>query len=293
VSGEPPRDPIRLRAGDAVAEIARRGAELRRLRLNGFELIRESDDIWPATSPILFPIVGWACDGSIRVDGKTYPMAVHGFAAAQLFELESAADDSLTLCLRDDAATRACFPFGFDLRLTYRLGMQSLSIELCVGNSGDRALPYACGLHPGFRWPFAGGAPEDYAIRFQKAEQGSVPVIAPGGLFSTERRAVPLDRDRLPLTPGLMAQEALCFLDVASQSLSFEKVGGPSLQIELDSFPHVALWSRPPSPFLCIEAWTGHGDPVGYTGELKDKPSVRLLMPGARARHGMTIRFAA
>jgi hypothetical protein len=36
-----------------------------------------------------------------------------------------------------------------------------------------------------------------------------------------------------------------------------------------------------------MEAWTGHSDPVGFTGELIDKPSMRLLAPGATAHHGV------
>ena len=65
---------------------------------------------------------------------------------------------------------------------------------------------------------------------------------------------------------------------------------GLRLRVDLEDFPHLALWARPPAPFLCIEAWTGHGDPVGFAGELADKPSMRLLPPGATARH--TARFS-
>ncbi|MFX7776555.1 hypothetical protein ABTJ98_21210, partial [Acinetobacter baumannii] len=50
-------------------------------------------------------------------------------------------------------------------------------------------------------------------------------------------------------------------------------------------FPHLALWSKPGAPYVSMEVWTGYGDPEGYTGELVDKPGMRLLAPGAKAGH--------
>jgi galactose mutarotase-like enzyme len=48
---------------------------------------------------------------------------------------------------------------------------------------------------------------------------------------------------------------------------------------------------RPGAPFLCLEAWTGYSDPEGFTGELKDKPGMRLLGAGETARHSATYSF--
>jgi galactose mutarotase-like enzyme len=56
--------------------------------------------------------------------------------------------------------------------------------------------------------------------------------------------------------------------------------------MELDNFPHIALWSRPGAPFLCLEAWTGHGDPEYFDGDIFAKPSMRLLNPFESARSG-------
>jgi hypothetical protein len=42
---------------------------------------------------------------------------------------------------------------------------------------------------------------------------------------------------------------------------------------------------------LCIEAWTGYGDPVGFDGALADKPSMIILPPGGARTHSATFRF--
>ena len=159
-----------------------------------------------------------------------------------------------------------------------------------MGNAGGRAMPYACGLHPGLRWPFAGGRAEEYDILFDEAEVPTVPVITPGGLFAADTRPVPLDGRRMPLSPELMAREALCFLHARSRGISFRHRDGATLRVELEDFPHIALWSRPPGRFLSIEAWTGHGDAVDADGDLFAKPTMRHLAPGATATHAA--RFA-
>jgi len=132
------------------------------------------------------------------------------------------------------------------------------------------------------------GAEGPHFVRFDQAEKPEVPMIAPGGLFSTQTRKIPLQGRELALTPDLF-EEALCFLDARSAGLDFfarHEAGEekPRLRMELENFPHIALWSRPGAPFLCLEAWTGHGDPQNFEGDIFAKPSMRALNPGENAR---------
>ena len=200
-------------------------------------------------------------------------------------------DDHVRLRLRDTAATRALYPFAFTFDVAYRLTPDALHATLEVTNDDTRALPYSCGLHPGFSWPFAGGDPATYRVIFDDVEKGDVPVITADGLFAAAKRAVPIDRCVLPLAPALFAREALCFLDARSRGLTFAAPDGRAIRIETTNFPHVALWSRPGASFLAIEAWTGHGDPEGFDGDLFAKPSMLVLDPAARARHEVSYRF--
>jgi galactose mutarotase-like enzyme len=290
--GDPPS--VELSAGASRAMIALRGAELTRWRVAGREMIWTPDAaVWADSAPILFPVVGWTREGQARVDGVAYPLGLHGFARACAFAVESRSADRVVLILRATEETRALYPFAFALRVEYALEDAALAVALSVENTGSAPMPYACGLHPGFRWPFDGGAAPDYRIVFDAPESPRVPIIAPGGLFSHETRPVPIDGRELALAHDLFAREALCLIDARSAGLTFERRGGAALRVDLDDFPHLALWSRVGAPFLSIEAWTGHGDPVGFTGELRDKPSMRLLPPGARARHAARFAFAA
>ncbi len=176
--------------------------------------------------------------------------------------------------------------------MEYRLTPTALAVAMSVRNTGAEPMPYAIGLHPGFCWPIAGSAFQ-HAIVFELPERSEVPVIAPGGLFSVARRTVPLEGSILRLDADLFANEALCFLDVASRKLLYDNGAGQGLSISLENFPHLALWARPPAPFLAIEAWTGHGDPENFDGDLFEKPSMIILPPGASGRHAVLYEYVS
>ena len=284
-------DLVRLSAGDDVLAISPRGAEAREWRAGGRDLLWPSDPaIWSQISPILFPVVGWLKDG-VRVAGRHYPLGLHGFAAAQVFTLESRKPSEARLVLADNEATRALYPFAFMFAVEYKLSPGELRIALEIENRGSGPAPYAVGLHPGFRWPFDGAGRDRCRVVFEKPENGEIPVIAPGGLISQRRRPIPIKGDVLDLTDELFAHDALCFLPPASRRLRFVGASGAVIEMALGDFPYAALWTRPGAPFLCMEAWTGYSDPEGFAGDVFQKPAIRALAPGERARHAATYRF--
>ena len=276
---------VELSMGEARATIALAGAEAMVWRVDGRDLLWPGDPaIWANISPILYPVVGWTRDGA-RVGGRHYALGLHGFARFESFAVEASGPDFARLVLRDNERTRALYPFAFKLAVNYQLGEDALDMALEVENPGSEAAPYACGLHPGFRWPLGESGRAGAFVRFEKPESGEVPAIAPGGLIGDATKPVPLAGRDLPLGDTLFANDAVCFLNCNSRSLTFRDASGASIAMEFPGFSHAALWTRPGAPFLCLEAWTGYSDPDGFAGELSDKPSMRMLAPGGRARH--------
>lgn len=284
---------VRLQNNVASAEIALRGAELRDWIVDGAPLIWSKDPaVWAETAPILFPVVGWTRGHRIIVDGASHPLGLHGFARTLDFEVIGQWPTHVGLCLRSSPETRALYPFDWSLKVDVELQDRSLAFRFAVTNDGGRVMPYACGFHPGFRWPFAGGSSEDYSILFGEREGSSVPMISPDGLFMRQERKVPLDGRSLDLSDALFSKEALCFLNARSRSVRFAHRSGTAIDMSVEDFPHLALWSRPGGRFLCIEAWTGHGDYVDADGDLFKKDSMRHLAPGQIARHAVTLSYS-
>ena len=285
-------DRIHIRSGASEAWIDAVGAEAVDWRVNGRRLLWSADPaIWARTAPILFPVVGRVRDGQIKVAGRAYPMPIHGFANSSLFGIVERNEDRVLLALADNAETRASFPFSFRLAVEYRITPDALAVSLTVSNTGEGGLPYATGWHPGFALPFSDTGRDRHVIEFETEEMASVPAITAAGLFSSKSRPIPLEGNRLPITDELMSREALCFLNARSRSVRLIAPDGVAISVDVENFPHLALWSRDAGPFLCIETWTGHGDPDGFDGDIFSKPSMRILPPGAQAVHSAVATF--
>ena len=256
---------VRLEIASSSATISKLGAEPREWLVEGQSLLWSGDPAWwGQRSPILFPVVGWTRNAEMRIKGKRYPLALHGFAAKEQFEL----------------------------LVEYRLDETKLTAKFMVHNRGKEPMPYALGLHPGFVLPLPGaGTGDPHRVVFGKGVSPEVPVIAPGGLISARRRSLPLEGGVLQLSPELFANDALCFLDAAATDLAFENGRGDAIAISAEAFPHMALWTKPGAPFLCIECWTGYSDPEGFEGDIFDKPSMRVLLPDEMARHAVTYEW--
>ncbi|MBV9052260.1 MAG: aldose 1-epimerase family protein [Hyphomicrobiales bacterium] len=278
-----------LESGSARAAISTLGAEPQDWRVAGNSLLWPGDSAWwPQQSPILFPVVGWTRNAEMLIKGKRYPLGLHGFASRQAFAVIRRSPESVTLRLSDNATTRALYPFAFALEVTYTLSPTTFTARFTVENPGAEPMPYALGLHPGFVFPLAGGSHQGHEVVFDERVSPNVPRIAPGGLIARSSRRIPLEGGRLRLSPELFSNDALCFFDAASTDLFYVNGRGQEVAVSVEDFPHIALWTKPGAPFLCIECWTGYSDPEDFDGEIFEKPSMRLLGAGASAQHGVT-----
>src|SRR3546814_13850077 len=76
---------------------------------------------------------------------------------------------------------------------------------------------------------------------------------------------------------------------LVSRSLTFGTPGGSQLAIAFPDMPMLGLWQKPGAPFLCIEPWQGHADPVGFSGDFREKPGIVNLESGAARAFSMDV----
>ena len=265
------------------ASIRTHGAELCRLQTgDGLDLLWNGDPaFWRGQSPVLFPVVGALKGGRLRHLGQSYPLGKHGFARDRAFRLVRLTAHSCTLRLRDDEATRAMYPFPFQLDLTFCVTGPELRVQFELHNPGDAELPASFGAHPAFRWPLLPGlAKEAHWLEFEKAEGDLLPAVRPDGLLGGPSRPSPLQGRLLHLADPLFAEDALIFRPVQSRAVRFSAPGAPVLQVAWDGFEQMGVWSKPGAGFLCIEPWRGYASPEGFDGEFAAKPGVFAVGPG-------------
>lgn len=284
---------ITISDGDNSACISPRGAELQSWTIGSRELIWQRDTaFWGKSAPVLFPVVGWCRDGEIRVGDVPYSMPVHGFAATQSFSVAQPSASAVVFTLQDNPETREHFPFPFALAIGFEIFGHGLTATMTVTNSGADPLPYSIGHHPAFVLDAQSGVRPDYRIEFAQIEDAEVPCISAKGLFTNQTRPIDLQDGRtLHLDDAVFSQDALCFLQANSDRLRLLHEGGAAICVDVENFPHFAIWSKPGAPFISVESWTGHGDLEGFFGDIFSKPSMSVLDPSEVGTHTIQYRF--
>ena len=268
------------------------GAELIHLRdADGRDLMTNADPaFWSGHAPLLFPIVGRLNGDVLRLDGAEYPMKQHGFARRSRFTLIDHSASKAIFLLEDSADTRAVYPRAFALRVIYELHDATLSITTHIENrETDRTLPASFGFHPAFAWPLPYGHPrEDHRIVFDADEADSIRKLT-DGLVDPASRPSPLDGRTLALTDAVFSDDALVWDQIRSQSVRYGAPTGPSLRIDFPDTPMLGIWTKPGAAFVCIEPWHGLADPVGFTGDIAEKPGILTLAPGEKRTVTMAV----
>lgn len=275
---------IAFGSGELTARVDPLGAELWSLTDRaGREYMTNADPaFWTGHAPLLFPIVGALNGGRYRLGEHEYAMTRHGFARTSRFAVVEAAADSVRFLLTDSDATRAGYRFAFALEVDFRIAGMALEITATVTNPGEKALPFSFGFHPAFAWPLPGGAAKDaHRVVFDRAEPQPIRRIDPAsGLLISETQPTPVSGNTLTPTPELFEPDALIWDRLASRALSFGAPGGSWIDLTFPDSPMLGIWQKPGAHYLCLEPWQGFADPVGYSGDFRDKPGVVELPPG-------------
>ncbi len=279
-----------IQADGVSATISGLGAELTSFKSQGREMLWQAGPVWPRHAPVLFPIVGRLADDRLVHHGRDYKLTQHGFARDRQFAFSETKAASCKLTLRDDAATRALYPFAFKFELTFAIDNGVLTVGYSVTNPGQEVLPVSMGAHPAFRWPLADGVDKDvHTLTFDSDETTPLPRLS-GGLLGVADRPSPIHRRVLPLSEALFANDALILTKPSSRSVRFEAPGAPGIEMRWHGFPSFGIWMRQGGDFLCLEPWYGMASPADWSGEFKNKPGLALLAPGGHLDASYSVR---
>lgn len=283
---------------DAVrASISSLGAELTHFELldtNTDYMWRGDPAYWGGRSPVLFPIIGSLNEGAIKIDGQTYHLGNHGFARKTEFDCTTHDDFSATFRLKESDTTLTQYPYKFTLDLIYTLIGTAISIRYVVTNENDRIMPFQLGTHPAFNCPMGSSDTlEDWSLEFEKKETLSRIGLEDNLLALDDLELVMDNTDTLKLKPDYFYKSAMVFKSVASSHVTLKSDKTPeTITVSFKNFPDLAFWQPKDAPFLCIEPWYGHGDPLGFKGDIMDKMAMIHLAPNQSYEAELRIRIA-
>ena len=270
------------------------GAELRSIvDAEGHALLWDGDPAyWTGRAPILFPIVGALNGGTYRLDGREHTLPKHGFARRSRFALVEHGPAGATFRLTESEATRAAYPFAFQLDMAFWVAGSRLEMVATVTNSGDVPLPLSFGFHPALRWPLPyGGAREAHVVQFDRTEAAPVRTVTPDGLIAAAAVPTPVADRVLALRDTLFAVDAVILDRPESRGLWYGVPGRPGVRVDHPDMPELGIWTKPGAGYLCIEPWQGMADPEGFAGDFRDKPGVVQVAPGEARAFAMQMTF--
>ena len=74
-------------------------------------------------------------------------------------------------------------------------------------------------------------------------------------------------------------------------SLNNKRTRKTVLTMEYDGWQYLGIWSKPGSPFICLEPWTSTADRVNSTNIFVKKPDMKVLQPGEEFEEKFTVEF--
>lgn len=276
-----------LSNGILEIEVAATGAELQSIRRVAAptEYLWQGDPAyWDRRAPVLFPITGNVWNNTACIDGHCSTLTQHGFVRDMPFTKVVEEDRHLAFSVRATEASRAVWPFDFELRIDYTLLRNVLTVGWSVTNHDHRVMPFQIGAHPAFLYP---------RFKLDDAVHGFLSFnidgplvstrIAPGGFADSETFDVEIPANGLlPLTNDTFRCDTI--LDTTgriSRITLHDRNERPFVTVE-HTMPVTALWSPcgGRAPFICIEPWHGCCDPTGYEGEFARRHFVETVAPG-------------
>lgn len=276
----------RISNSDLTVDVAALGAEMQSLSTrDGRNWLWSGDaTYWTGRSPVLFPMVGRAPMDVVSVGDKRYQMGQHGFARRSNFALVEEWREHCIYRLEASEASRAMFPFDFQLDVEHRLEGRAVIVTATVTNRDSVVMPYGVGFHPAFAWPLPGGEGQKHSVVL---ENGGEPALfrLSGGLVNPEPLASPFVAGALALNHADFEKDAMIFPDGAGAGLVYGAENGPSIHFTWENLPNFALWTKPGAGFVCLEPWHGTAAEVGGTDALDQRPYTALLGPGAVAKY--------
>lgn len=281
---------IKISNGCISAQISTLGAELKSIKLGEKEILWEGDPaIWSGQAPLLFPICSGLKDDKFIFKGKEYNLTKHGYAKFSEFEIENNNSSSATFLLRSNPETLKCYPFEYELRVTYTLENNAIRVDYKVTNTGNTNMYYSIGAHEGYACP---EGIENYSIVFEKTEDIMCNKID-GHLLSYEKNMIAENCKELPLKQEYFAIDAIIMTDIKSKKAAIRNLETGKIVVEVDfnGFENLLIWTKPNAPYVCIEPWCGITDYTDSDYDITKKPYIIEVLPGEESLrcHSITL----
>ena len=242
--------------------------------------------LWPAVGnsiPAGATLAKGKVESSYDYQGKRYPMPQHGFARSKSWQVvrswANETEAAVEVVLKDDAETRAQYPFGFEVHVTYRLSEGRVELQHVVQAAAANAAPmfFSIGNHIAFAVPLVAGSPAE-AITVEgpsRFEYLRGPDGAPDGTTRDRSFSPPVPLGKLQVVPamsvgGYEGDPWFRLIDAGGLGV---KVSHHAQSNPTRPFVQFNLWGGTAEGYFCPEPFLGlHNSLNSHLGQIDLAP---------------------
>ncbi len=246
------------------------GAELISLKYKGKEILHDGKSYWNRQSPILFPVVGKLKENETEILGNKYQMNQHGFIRDMEFEEVEKTDKKHKYKFKSNKETLLKYPYDFEITVIYEINEKEVVVRYEVLNLSNFEMEFGIGAHPAFKCEYSLGK---YIVEFEKEENDLKILKLKDGLIEKEEDIKLVNNKILELNEKSFLEDAIIFKNLKSRKCILRNKENNEKVIEMDfnSFPYFAVWSKIGAPFVCLEPWKTTADYVNSDGKFENK----------------------
>lgn len=280
-------------------QISSRGGEMQSVIRDGREYLWQADpQYWDEKAPNLFPYIARMTEGRYTLDGKSYPMPLHGFVHVTELIAEEQTEDRIVFRLDAGEETRKHYPYAFTYRVIYELDGDVLQITYQVENHDEKTMFFGIGGHPGFLVPMEDSLGfEDYYLEFAGRKEYDEPVrigFSPECFVDGTTEPFPLeDGKKIPLRHSLFDNDAIVLTQVPKMVSLKSDRGTRRVTVSYPDMDYIGFWhaTLTEAPYVCIEPWSSLPSRQGLVEELSSQPGLVSLKAGGVYRNSWSIEI--
>lgn len=231
-------------------------------------------EYWAGQSPILFPIVGRLIDDKYRLDGKEYTMPKHGFARKMKWDFLEKSDDSVSFILKETPETLELYPYIFEVKVTFSLDGNRLTVSHTVTNKNNRVMYFSLGAHPAFNCKIGDKLSFDLE---ETLETEKIDLVR--SLRLPETYPVLNNERDITVTKHIFDEDALILHGIKSENITLH-TDNADIKFNLGNAPYLGIWAKPGAPYVCIEPWWGVNDSAEKKDDFSQKDAICKAEPG-------------